>query len=60
MQLQISGPKTLVFQPQALAVVLDALSNLPFRVSQPVIQEIFNQVSKQEKGKDGPEDKPKD
>ncbi len=49
MQIQITGPKTLVFQPSHLATVLDALANLPFKVANPVIQEIFSQLQSGEK-----------
>ena len=47
MQIVIDGPKTLVIQPQHLATVLDCLSNAPFKVAQPIIEDIFKQLKEQ-------------
>lgn len=43
-EIKIDGPRTIVFQPQQIALVLDLLANAPFKVSNPVIQSIMGQL----------------
>lgn len=45
MNILIDGPKTLVIQPQHLATILDCLANAPFRVAQPIIEDLMRQVT---------------
>lgn len=49
MQILIDGPKTIVLAPQHLATVLDCLSNAPFKVADPIIRSIFQQIQAQDK-----------
>lgn len=47
-EVKISGPVNLIFQPQAIAYVLDMLANCPFKMANPIISDIMVQLKIQE------------
>lgn len=42
--IMLNEPRTLTLSPNSLAMIMDALSELPFKKANPVIQEIFAQL----------------
>jgi len=46
--IEINEPKTLVLSPNALSHILDALADKPFRIAQPIIEEIITQLKPKE------------
>jgi hypothetical protein len=55
MQVKIDGPKTITFTPQGISYVLDMLANCPWKVANPLINDIMSQLKAQEGGKSGSE-----
>lgn len=51
--LNLNGPQTLVIQAQSVAVILDVLSQLPFRQAEPVLRELYVQLRASNGAKDG-------
>lgn len=49
MNILIDGPKTINFQPQHLATVLDCLAQAPYRVAKPIMDSIFQQIQEKPK-----------
>lgn len=48
MQLRIVGDKTVKFTPQGISYILDMLSNCPWKMANPLIQDIMSQLKAQE------------
>lgn len=51
--LNLNGPQTLVLQPQSVAVILDVLSQIPFRQAEPILRELYTQLRANNEAKDG-------
>lgn len=47
MQVQIDGFRTIKFSPQAISYVLDALASCPWKMANPIIMDIMNQLQAQ-------------
>lgn len=45
--IQIDGPKTIKFSPQAISYVLDTLASCPWKVANPIIMDIMSQLKAQ-------------
>lgn len=54
-QVKIDGPKTIVFTAQGIAYVLDMLANCPWKIANPLINDIMSQLKAQEGDTRGPE-----
>lgn len=48
MEIKLTGPKTLTLPSQAVAYILDSLAARPYKEVQELIQDIFNQLRRQE------------
>lgn len=47
MQVQIDGPKTITFSPQAISYVLDTLASCPWKMANSIIMDIMSQLQAQ-------------
>lgn len=53
MSVQINGNKTITFTPQGISYVLDMLANCPWKLANPLINDIMGQLKQQEGKADG-------
>jgi hypothetical protein len=52
--MEINKPVNFVLSPPHLQIVLKALEDQPYRIAQPVMEELFQQIRKQFNGQDTP------
>ena len=44
-EITLTGPVTLILQPQSVALIVQALGEIPYKQARPVIDEILAQLS---------------